>query len=431
MKAVVPPLVAMALSLPLVVFSVLEYEINPAFVLAPLVAFALFSELPNRYSMAFCAAGLGGVTSVLVAHYIDPSNVVRSFFGLTLALIAPSFLFLGRWMRHRGLRVRDLCFWFALFSAVFVVPVVVRLLLNGEPVRAYIGWQGFAVLNAYWFGLPVFASFGVLSLAYLFCLQMFILAAALYRRNATWITLLVFAGLTGSVFMVMGSDSRFAQLCILWLAATAAAAAFFRGQALRSLLVLLAIAIGVGGTLMRVPTTELRIYKSASVILQGDEAPPEKVDITTGRVDLIKAGLEELIASPVIGNGFSGYGRFSTKERSDFQSANSSTHVYYLTIFWKGGIVFGLPLAALLAMVALDGIRNRPWRTAQGFYLVSAVALAFGPMALTWDILYVPSAGALAWLLLGFVSFRPRYSLRPRALDRPGSSAPQPAPTES
>ncbi|MGE7371187.1 hypothetical protein ACQKKX_19295 [Neorhizobium sp. NPDC001467] len=439
------------MSVPIALFSVLGYEINPAFFLAPLVAVAFLFAFPNRYVIAFTAAAVGGAVSVLVANYADPQNVVKSALGLLLMLIAPSFFFLGRWIGAKRCNLERLCFWLALFSVVFLLPVTIRLLFNGEPVRAYIG-VGYAVLNAQWFGLPVFASFGVLSLAYLICLQMFILAGAMTRVNRMSFKAIFFIGLSAAVFLVMGSDSRFAQMCIAWLAITAVGYWIFRRESLNTALVLLAIAIGVGGTLARISTVDLRLYQTATTIISnigteqvskaeaidrkieqkieetvGPQAnasslPPSELavikkeaivevekehtvaDITTGRGRLFSAGLEELSASPIIGNGFNGYGRFSPNGADQILSANTSTHVYYLTIFWKGGLIFGLPLLAFLLMAARDGFNNRAWATGVGFYITSMVALAFGPMALTWDILYVPSAGALAWLLFGVLA---------------------------
>ena len=40
----------------------------------------------------------------------------------------------------------------------------------------------------------------------------------------------------------------------------------------------------------------------------------------------------------------------------------------------------------------------------QHFYLRAAIAIIFIVMAATWDILIVPSAGAIAFLLLGMLS---------------------------
>lgn len=403
--------IAASISIPIVLLSVFGYDINPAFGLAPLVAYAIVVALPDRLVICFLAAAVGGLISITGAHYVLPEDPMRSTLGLTLMLLSPSFLFLGRWMSMRGEATERLVFWLSVGSAVFLIPVVARLLIEGEPVRGAIGWQGFAVLNAEWLTLPVFATFGVISLAYLIVLQMIILAGSLFLNVSKPMKVVFFVALVCAGFMVLGSESRAAQLCVLWLATTAVIAALkFRDHRPAVALVLLAISISLAATFSRVPADETRLARSAATVLdmasgaERNERDAEMEDLSTGRLELITVGISEVKASPWIGNGFSSYARYADEEASGHLAHNSSTHVYYLTVLWKGGLVFALPLLVFFGIGAWQAFKMRPWKTPAGFFITSAILLAFGPMALTWDILYVPSAGALAWLLLGVIS---------------------------
>lgn len=395
------------------------YDINPAFALAPVVAWAFVAILPDRLTIAFSLAAIGGLISISVAHFVSPTDdPIRPILGLILFLIAPSFLFLGRWLTLRGATIERLVFWLAVFATVFLVPVVARLIIGNEPVRATIGWPGYAVLNAEWLTLPVFATFGVISLAYLIALQMVLLAGAMFLKVSIWTKAGFFVGLTCASFMVLGSESRAAQLCVLWLAVTTGLAFLrFKTHRLTAGLIVLAIAISVGSTLWRVPANEMRLVRSAETVFdritrprEGDRDGPRIEDLSTGRVVLITEGFKETAASPWIGNGFSSYGRYSDDNVEGHLAHNSSTHIFYLTALWKGGLVFALPFFAFLAIAAWRAIGASPWTTPEGFFLSSAILLAFGPMALSWDILYVPSAGALAWLLLGAMDAETRQA---------------------
>lgn len=410
-----PIIAAAPLSVPLALFSVMGYDINPSFALAPLVAWAFATAIPDKLTVAFGLAATGGLVSVVAAHLIVPSgDPIRSLFGLVLFLIAPSFLFLGRWLAQQGVTIERLILWFAVFATVFLVPVVARLFIQDQPVRGAIGWQGFAVLNAEWLTLPVFSTFGVISLAYLIALQMILLAGALFIDIPKWLKVTFSVGLFCAAFMVLGSESRAAQLCAIWLAATAGIACFkFRSHRRAALLVVLAVVVSAGATLWRVPANEMRIVQSAETVFSrmtssssGASRNTEMEDLSTGRVVLVTEGVREVLASPWIGNGFSSYGRYSASEAEGHLADNSSTHVFYLTALWKGGVVFALPLFAFLAIAARRALRARPWKTPAGFFITSAILLAFGPMAITWDVLYVPSAGALAWFLLGCVGVK-------------------------
>ncbi|ROM89131.1 hypothetical protein BK658_28590 [Pseudomonas brassicacearum] len=126
----------------------------------------------------------------------------------------------------------------------------------------------------------------------------------------------------------------------------------------------------------------------------------------TGRVELAVEGFKEVLKSPFIGNGFSGYGRYSVGDNSRSLVENTSTHIYYLTLLWKGGLIFFVPFIAMLVINFKEAWSARP-RTdgsPEYFFAWGAVFMAFGPMALAWDILIVPSAGALAFFLFGMLS---------------------------
>ena len=66
--------------------------------------------------------------------------------------------------------------------------------------------------------------------------------------------------------------------------------------------------------------------------------------MSTGRTSLLQDAVGEVVRSPVFGNGFASFNRIDPNigGRSK-RSGNRTTHVHYLTILWKGGLLFFLP----------------------------------------------------------------------------------------
>lgn len=420
------PIVAFLLTVPIVLFSIMNYDINPAFFLAPVIALAMLKNY-SKTCLLFFVSLVCGAASILLANKVSPDGELkRHFLALILLMFAPSFIFLGQYlsMRHT---IQKLLFWLAIFSSIFVVFVAARILVLNEPVRVYIGPLGLAAMNAEFIGLPVFATFGVLSLADLFCIQAVILCGAalgdkiqpLYR----WSFLVAFGC---AIFLVLGSDSRSAQMLIAWIIGSILYFAWRHPEKRRLAALALLAAVLAGGLTYARGMNENRMAASIKEIggvtglpgVPGVTGGPvdagETVEVlraqadtfATGRVELAIAGAEEVAQSPIIGNGFSSYGRYDGPGASKILAANTSTHVYYLTLIWKGGLIFFIPFIAMLLLNLRKAWIARAYTpiTSERFFTWSAVLMTFGPMALAWDILIVPSAGALAFFLFGALS---------------------------
>ncbi|WP_434572695.1 O-antigen ligase family protein [Pseudomonas sp. Z3-8] len=413
------PTVAAAISLPIVLFSLMGYDINPAFLLAPLIGMAFLKSF-GRTTVAYMSAMTLGLVSIFVANTLLPDGeLVRHILSLVLIMFAPSFLFLGKYVSKKH-GVDKAFYWLSVFSALFLIVVTVRIFMLDQAVRIYIGPLGLAAMNAEFFGLPVFASFGVLSLAHLICLQAMVLCGAFIAGKASKPMLALFwIALFCASFLIIGSDSRSAQVLLAWILGTIVVYAWRHagarrvcGVAILAILMAFAVSYFRGISESRLVTSiEAFSGDEAPAVKEGKSAPKEwekQADqFATGRIELIVAGLKEVSVSPVIGNGFGSYGRYgdSANEQSKGLKANSSTHVYYLTLLWKGGVIFFIPFIAMILLnlrAAVIGTKATEG-SAERFFAWAAVLMAFGPMALAWDILIVPSAGALAFFLFGLL----------------------------
>lgn len=427
------PVIALLLTIPIVLFTAINYDINPAFCLAPVIAFAMLRELGRVLLLFFIAFFCGAISIFLVDQQFPDGAMWRHSLALVLIMFAPSFIFIGKYVSGR-VDIQRVIFWLAAFSAVFVVVIASRVLILNEPVRIYLGPLGLAAMNAEFLGLPVFAAFGVLSLADLICIQAVIICGAIFgsvvKPVQRW-ALIVALGF--AVFLVLGSDSRSAQMLVAWIVGSVVIFGY-RNPAVRKLALYVLIAAITAGVLTYARgMNENRMATSIKSVagmnkagtISGESsasnetrASGESVEelraqadaFATGRVELAIEGIKEVINSPIIGNGFSSYGRYDGAGASKILAANTSTHVYYLTLIWKGGLIFFIPFMAMLLVNLYESwmVRCFTPATPERFFAWSAVLMTFGPMAFAWDILIVPSAGALAFFLFGALSAYPK-----------------------
>lgn len=399
-----PYLAAGTLSFPIALLPVMGYPTNPAFALAPLVALSFLRSWREPTAIAFAAAGICGLLSIGVAEAIaSDGRIGRNLLSLTLIMFSAGFFFLGR-----ILPPRKVLFFLGLFSAIYVLVCAAHVLWLSEDVRVMKD-DGHAYLNMFFFGIPSFASFGVNALAHMVVLQATLIAGLFYsRRYPTMLTAFFGLALMAALFLAMGSDSRSTHISIIILAMSAIAYSFFaRRGTLKSIIVFAMLGLvsfwhGLSDRNPRIIDTAQAVYSNIS---EKEVIAPwaNDVKIDSGRVVLIQTALDELIQSPLIGTGFSSWGRYAPV--NDQIRANSAPHNYYLTLVWKGGILFALPFSVFLTLCAVATWSARPWfRGSALTFATFAVALLMVPMALTYETPAVPSAGALGFLLLGLIS---------------------------
>lgn len=396
-------------SIPIVIITILGYEIPLTMLLMPLVFISIYSRLYSLESYLFIAAIFGGLLSCFVGEFIRESDTFwNPFLSLTLILIPPSFIFFGQQLVLKGYDYKVVIRYLALFSSVFSIVLLARLLLLDEPVRIEIeaGMADVKIgsnINASFIGLPVFGSWGVLSLAHLFCIQAFIcLGAFLNNKILPYVRVTSGIGLLCLICLIVGSDAKSAQLGILWLA-IAYLLFTFRSSAIRLFIAICLISLV--GLLIASPKYFLGESRLEQLIVNsiGGESVS---DLSTGRTDIIGSALQDLAENPMAGVGFGTFNRFKHSATAEFTSSNSSTHIYLLTILWKGGLLFAIPFLTMLFFVAV-----KVWKrhknillTSEGYFALNAILVSFFLLSMTWDILIVPSAGALIFFLFGMLS---------------------------
>lgn len=430
--------ICFALAVPLSLGSVSGYEINIAFLLAPLVVYAFVTQIRTPIAMAFAVTFIAGIASCVIANFMNPDGLLwRHCLAVLVIMIPVSFYFLGRWMKQRY-EMRTVVRWIALWSSVLGIAVAGRLFAIGKPFRT-LSEAGYQTLDATFFGLPIFATFGALSLAHLLTLQFTLVIGVILDRSTYSTTRLVcLVGSVALIFLIIKSDTRSAQLA-LGIPIIASMILAIRSRRLRrSLLPLGAsviVAFIVSGVAIRSDETS-RLFQTVDALSPKTlELPDPHVSVAgprlgnpdperlarvgvgssfsgpdvlsalaNGRFELIKVAVEDIRHSPFVGQGFGRFGRFTDSALPRLVGASTSTHVYFLTLLWKGGLLFALPFLTMIGLMvtAVDWRNGSSDNTTRRFVITALLVMVF--LSLFWDVLAVASAGALAFFLFGMLA---------------------------
>jgi hypothetical protein len=403
-----------SLTFPVALFSVFNYEINPAFFLAPMCIVAVAKYRKEISSQLFIVMGLIGSLSVILINLSrNDDDYFSNFLSLVLIMFSISFLFVGRMLVEiHG--VQKIVKYLAFSSAFFIVISGARLVVSGEPVRVYDD-LGFGYMGLNLIGWPLFGDFGVISLASLILIELLVIVTYFVLGNHKVLKKIFLAlSIFIASYLAIGSESRSVQVS-MFLAMLMLLVGFRRFSIHRSAIVV-AVILMFSSSIFSItrPTFTDRTVESTSKFvssLKNKSDIPTSIDtVSTGRVLLIQDAIRDIRVSPILGTGFDGYGSLGNKASTQ----NSSTHVYYLTLLWKGGILFFLSYLVLV----IGDLRKIFRRGLKGtyieyrYFLSIPLVLGLTSLAFTWDILAVPSTGALIYFIFGLLRGAKDHELR-------------------
>lgn len=439
---------ATLLMIPIITFTAAGFQVALTLMLAP-VAGLSFLHAPALLRNLFLVCLVAGVLSIALAPTLleDPLQP-RHILSLLLIMTSPLYFFLGHDLSRKVTFTR-LLEALATVASAFALIVTIDVILTRSQVRGYVGAERYIVLSLDFLGLPLYGSRGVLSLASLVVLQAFVIGAAFIAATTRWRQVILLLGFAAAVFLIVGSNARGPQLVLpCLLLALGIAALVHPDAALTRATVLVAIGIASAAhssARMNEPSRLIATVRDVAVGLLvpvgpahtetaldagATEPPPAESDsggettaprrrhpaaespaidlrrLSSGRVGLLRDALREVAASPFVGNGFGSFGRVVREIGPVYErSGNRTPHLHYVTILWKGGVLFFVPYMALLGVFwlrAAQATRLRPGPEA--LVVCTGLVSLFTILSLTWDILLVPSAGALGFFLLGALS---------------------------
>jgi len=121
-------------------------------------------------------------------------------------------------------------------------------------------------------------------------------------------------------------------------------------------------------------------------------------DLSSGRLELQRIAVEQLLHSPLAGTGFHGYELAMAHE----DLTGWSTHVYYLTVIWKMGLLGALVFFVFLSKIIKNSLDYsfRTFPEAAKLYSILLCAFLI-VMNMLWDVLLAPSIMCLFAFFVG------------------------------
>lgn len=398
---------AVCLSVPLVVGTVAGVEM-PLAILAIVMALPFYPKVPGiaekqALTMAVGLALSAGIWTVVADGRGSPLRLAFSagyFFAPYLTFFAGYCLL----RRHDDLvRVLGLMSWiFALVAAL----ITASLVADGLPVRIerigrmgeYIG-PGSALAGSL-LGLPLYATWGVISLAVFYATMLAVVCVRLrYLPPRDPIAFLGLAGgLVCLLYLVAGALSRTVAtgvtvFVVIFLSD------ILRGRQARRWILGAMIPLGLGLVVVALLFGQRVLASDWSALARRNVASLQAARLdafTSGRLVLVAAAVQDLADRPFTGSGFGGF-------REGIDKYNSSPHNQYLTAAWK----MGLPAAIFYFLFLYRCVANL-YRLKQAedersiYHGLWALVMAYGlGFCLTWDVFLVPITGAFLMFLFG------------------------------
>lgn len=397
--------IAVLLLIPVVLFRFAGFQVALTLLLAPPAAWCLLRAPARLRQLYLLCTGAGLLSIGLAAIILGDSLQTRYFLSLALIMTPPLYFFLGWYLCERYV-LNDVLEVLGAVSSIFLLILAVQVVATGAQVRLEFP----SVLNVDFLGLPLYGSYGVLSLGSLIVGQLFVTGAAFIASPHRWTRVLLLAGFGAAAFLIMGSNGRTIHLVLPYVLVILGAAALVGRRPIRRKVVLLlavaTVAVVYSAERMAAP---IRIVTTIRALL-GMPDPNPKADradyegLSSGRDIILRDALMEVRMSPIFGTGFASFGRIHPGATA-VSRRNRTTHVHYLTVLWKGGVIFLVPYIVLLAALWRPAVRaSLAVMKEEVLFLGFGLVFLFTVFAVSWDILLVPSAGALGFFILGAVA---------------------------
>ncbi len=242
--------IAIALMVPVILFTVTGFQVCLTLVVAPLAALALL-RAPSLLRNLFLASVATGAISIGLALWVLGDQFrVRYVLSLLLIMTPPLYFFLGWYLCARVVAFERLLMILGAVSAAFVSALAIEAVVTGSQVRRYTGSYGATVLNVDFLGLPIYGSYGVLSLVSLILVQMFVIGAAFIGATERWLRWGLLFGFGAAAFLLTGSNARSPQLVLPCLVGLLGLAALFGRPAIRGKAAVLLVVCLVATTVL-------------------------------------------------------------------------------------------------------------------------------------------------------------------------------------
>lgn len=352
----------------------------------------LFCRYLLRLEAFFLATTIAVSTFICITYIFIRANSSIYPLGSLVFFLKPCFAYFSAlFLIRSGTPSSYLFSRFSLLSSISLISIIGTISYhNGGVVRAD------SHLNGSIFGLEIFGSYGVNSLAIFFSLCSYAAAYPLMvsiQNRLRPIFLLIGIGFA---YLALMSLSRAAALGLILMWGTLILLQA-RQHPFRAILFLV---LSSAGTLLLVLSlNESGMLTAKTMQIQEGLASGDIDSISSGRLSLYYAAVIDVLNNPLAGSAFQGFSAGADNLRQFDELSGLSPHNQYIATVWKMGLIAAAFYFLMLLTMIIKSLRNcseceKPWLI--GFLLGTFVIFCN-----TWDVLMIPNVGALVFFTLG------------------------------
>lgn len=333
------------------------------------------------------------VAGVAVAGFIATAIEARPLLSISYFFKPYFALFVALYVIKDEGDVRTVLRTLAYTSVVVLISIIFSIVfIHGGVVRDE------SVLNGNVLGMAVYGAYGVNSLAVFYLLLYFILLfwgqVAVLTRKEMVLQLFCLLSLSYLIFFSLSREAILGYIALQ---------VFFVIQSKisrlsKALLLMLGVAAMVFLLSFEATATiwEAKIKQVVESLQDGDLDK-----LSSGRLSLYAATIDQIRQSFVFGTGFHGY-QLYTGTLYGFDTVEGlSPHNQYLTAVWKMGFIAAAPY--FLALMSLFHMTTFLRGTVAYRWILALLFIVFFILANVWDVLIIPNFAALFFFLWGMV----------------------------
>lgn len=332
------------------------------------------------------------LSSLVIAFGVNKDFDMRTIYSIAY-FFKPYFSIFVAFYLVKNIDDFDIFFKIAT-NIIFIVTVqiVFSIIVNNNGLV-----RNESDLNGQIFGMSLYGTYGVNSLAVYYLLLYFIVLyskylsfpLSRYYRFARFTTLILLS------YLILASLSREAILgyfsLLMWYVYSNKASYF------QKIIITLLISGGLIFLFSLDSTTEMLASKTTQIVEGIEEGDFDK--ITSGRLGLQLVAWDQFSQNIFFGNGFHGF-QLYTQEILGFETVEGlSPHNQYVTTFWKMGVIPAIPY--ILSLVLLFKMLRLIHNTDRYIFFRAFLVVVFFILASVWDVLMIPNFAALLFFVWG------------------------------
>jgi O-antigen ligase len=254
-------------------------------------------------------------------------------------------------------------------------------------------------LNGSIFGIGLYGSYGVNSLAVYYLLLYFIILFSGYIEISTsiYFKFARIASLWILSYLIFFSLSR--EAILGYVALISWYFFLYKSGPMKKIVIFFIMSIGLLSILSLDSTSDMWESKTTQIVESVQQGDLDR--LSSGRIGLYIVALDQLKQNPVFGNGFHGFQLYTDAIEGFDTVEGLSPHNQYITTIWKMGLLAAIPY--FLALIILYRKTKILRGTVRYKFLCTLLFVVFFILANVWDVFIIPNFSALLFFFWGAV----------------------------